>query len=249
MKKVYSILLLLISFLGFSQTGNFPYQLDYWKPLGIEIKHAFPMPNDEYMLIARVTNYSPETYPGLFTDAATQQDWQNKTGFISIRTTTDFTPIVIHSLFFTVGNDTLQTNHQFFKGTDNNIYFYLYNEIGKVNTTGELAYKQTLDVYYINSLTYYNGFLYGLENHMRDVPVSGEIVYGKLLKIDATTGVITNSKVIADTTAIVIEYLGIAVDATGVYVFGTASYNKFVTGYEPNTTFFIQQGLFNLFKE
>nr|WP_317633159.1 T9SS type A sorting domain-containing protein [uncultured Flavobacterium sp.] len=206
------------------------------------------MPNDEYMLIARVTNYSPETYPGLFTDTATQQDWQNKTGFISIHTTTDFTPIVIHSLFFTQGNHTLQTNYQFFKGTDNNIYFYLHNEIGKVSTTGELAYKQTLDIYYINSLTYYDGFLYGLENHFRDVPTQGDIVYGKLLKINASTGLITNSAAISDPTAALIDYLGIAADATGVFVFGTVSYVQPVTGYEPNTTFYYTPGAFQPFQ-
>lgn len=230
-----------------AQTDNFPYQLDYWKPLGIEIKHAFTMPNDEYMLIAKVTNYSPETYPSLFADVATQQDWQDKTGFISIRATSDFTPIVTNSLF-TFDNTILNSATQFFKGIDNNIYFYYHNEIGKLNASGTLAYKQTLDLYYINSLTYYDGFLYGLENHMRDLPPAGEIEYGKLLKINATTGLITNSTAIGDPTAALIDYLGIAADATGVYVFGTVTYNQLVTGYEPNTIFYYTPGAFQPFQ-
>lgn len=240
----YLVLFLFGIFSMQAQTDNFPYQLDYWKPLGIEIQHAFSMPNDEYMLIAKVTNYSPETYPGLFTDAATQQDWQGKTGYISIRTTADFTPIVIHGL----NNQLSYFRYEFFKGSDHNIYFYAPNIIGKVNTTGNLAYLQTLGLDFVNTFTYYDGFLYGLQPQNNSENIGGSIVYGKLLKIDASTGQLNSSAVIGDPTAAAIDYLGIAADATGVYVFGNANYLQPLTGYEPNTTFYYTPGAFQPFQ-
>lgn len=63
MKKTHLLIGLFICLCTQAQIANFPYQLDYWKPVGITIKNAFAVNTNEYMLIGSVENYSPETYP------------------------------------------------------------------------------------------------------------------------------------------------------------------------------------------
>ena len=98
MKCFFLLLFNLLTVQLFAQSETFPYSLEYWKPLGVEVTDAFPLPNEEYLLIARVQNYSPVTYPGLITDADLQAQWLNQTGFISIRTNNDFSISEVHTV-------------------------------------------------------------------------------------------------------------------------------------------------------
>src|SRR5690554_901614 len=162
MKKITLFLLLLISSNLFAQEESFPYYLEYWKPMGMEIAKAFPVDDEEYLLIGYVENYSPEDYPGLFTSTATQQQWMGKNGYVSIRTNGDWEVLSKAPI---INNDIGTGLHSmgFFKGADQLVYFYYHNSIGRLNSDGSLDYLQVLDEEVkIESMTYHDGLLYGL---------------------------------------------------------------------------------------
>ena len=224
MKKNIFFLLLLISTNLFAQEESFPYHLEYWKPMGMEIVKAFPV-DEGYLLFGRVSDYSPEAYPGLITDTQTQQNMLGESFQMTFVTDTNFN--VIHSNILPL-NFSIPDYRTAFKGSDQSIYVYSNNSITKIGGDGSWLYTQTIEGYDIESLTYHNGILYGLQ---------------------VNNGNILDEYSIADPTAAGIEYLGIAVDDFGIYVMGTAVYNEDVTGYPPNYNFYYTEGAFQPFQQ
>src|SRR5690606_27840062 len=125
---------------------------------------------------------------------------------------------VIHSNILPL-NFSIPNYRTAFKGSDQSIYVYSKNSITKIGGDGSWLYTQTIEDYDIESLTYHNGVLYGLINYEYPSTYSGVIV-----TFNANNGSILDEYSIADPTAVGIEYLGIAVDDSGIYVMGTAAY-------------------------
>src|SRR5690554_873738 len=241
MQKITLFLLLLISSNLFAQEESFPYHLEYWKPMGMEIAKAFPM-DEGYLLFGRVSDYSPEAYPGLITDTQTQQNMLGESFQMTFVTDTDFN--VTHSNILPL-NFSIPDYRTAFKGSDQSIYVYSNNSITKIGGDGNWLYTQTTEGYHIESLTYHNNVLYGLihyENASSTYP-------GLIVTFNANNGNILDEYSIADPTAAGIEYLGIAVDDSGIYVMGTAVYNEDVTGYPPNYNFYYTEGAFQPFQQ
>ena len=246
MKKITFFLLLLISINLFAQEESFPYHLEYWQPMGMEIAKAFPVNDEEYLLIGYVENYSPEDYPGLFTSTATQQQWMGKNGYVSIRTNGDWEVLSKAPI---INNDIGTSLHSmgFFKGADQLVYFYYHNIIGRLNSDGSLDYLQVLDEEVkIESMTYHDGLLYGLRGQHINNPQ--ELIPGKIYKLDATNGATLDNYIIGDPTAFFVDYTGVAVDDSGIYVMGTVQYSEFTTGLETDTTFYYTYGAFQQFQ-
>lgn len=232
----------------FAQSETFPYFLEYWKPLGVEITDAFPLPNEEYLLIARVQNYSPVIYPGLITDVDLQAQWLEQTGFISIRTNNDFSISEVHTIAKSSITEPAIPQFNFIKGSDNTIYFFNANRIGKINENGTLAYNSLVTDFEIDLLTYYNGKLYGVQHHFNNV-ITNTVTPGKLFIINADNGVPVNSINISDPTAFAVGYFGLAVDATGIYVMGGVAYSQLFTNYPINQTFYYTENAFQNFQQ
>ena len=246
MQKITLFLLLLISTNLFAQEESFPYHLEYWQPMGMEIAKAFPVDDEEYLLIGYVENYSPENYPGLFTSTATQQQWMGKDGCVGFRTNSDWEVLSTAPIFNNDVNTGLY-NTSFFKGADQLVYFYYHNSIGRLNSDGSLDYLQILDEEIkIESMTYHDGLLYGLRGQHINNPQ--ELIPGKIYKLDATNGATLDNYIIGDPTAFFIDYTGVAVDDSGIYVMGTVQYSEFTTGLETDTTFYYTDGAFQPFQ-
>lgn len=242
MKKTHLLIALFICLCTQAQIANFPYQLDYWKPVGITIKNAFAVNTNEYMLIGSVENYSPETYPGLFTNNKTQQQWQGCYGYVRIQTDANFNVLNVSPILQT------HVNLIFFKNTLNEVYFYYHNIFGKLNSNGSVAYTQQLNNINIETMAYHNGLLYGLRAQAQNVLTNVEIP-GTLFVFNASNGTLLNEYLIADPAAAEVDYLGIAVDDSGIYVMGTATYMEVISGQPLNTTFYYTKGAFQPFQQ
>ena len=133
-------------------------------------------------------------------------------------------------------------------GTDQLIYFYYHNTIGKLNSDGSLDYLQILDEEIkIESMTYHDGLLYGLRGQYY-INNPQELVPGKIYTFDATNGAIADNYIIGDPTAFLVDYTGVAVDNSGIYVMGTVQYSDFLTGLELDETFYYTDGAFQPFQ-
>src|SRR5690554_5974754 len=241
MKKNIFFLLLLISSNLFAQEESFPYHLEYWKPMGMEIAKAFPV-DEGYLLFGRVSDYSPEAYPGLITDTQTQQNMLGESFQMTFVTDASFN--VTHSNILPL-NFSISDYRTAFKGSDQSIYVYSNNSITKIGGDGSWLYTQAIEGYHIESLTYHNNVLYGLIGYGYTSPT----YTGSIVTFNASNGNILDEYSIADPTAAGIEYLGIAVDYSGIYVMGTAVYNEDDTGYPPNYDFYYTEGAFQPFQQ
>lgn len=248
MKKIYHLIILLYLSITQAQTDTFPYQLEYWKPMGMSVQQAFPVDNGGYLLIGRVTNYSPEVYPGLFSDEATQQQWQGKNGLIIIKTDGDFNVLAMHPIISNLtysGNFASQAS--FFKNDEQELFFYYHHQFGKLNADGSVAYIQTLDEdIKIVTMTFHNGVLYGLRAH--EYINATTTIPGSIYRFDADTGGFLGNDSIGDPSALVVDYLGIAVDDSGIYVMGSVLYSEMQTGLPIDYDFYYTEGAFQPFQ-
>ena len=245
MKKNIFFLLLLISTNLFAQEESFPYHLEYWQPMGMEIAKAFPV-DEGYLLFGRVSDYSPEAYPGLITDPQTQQNMLGESFQMTFFTDTNFN--VIHSNILPL-NFSIPDYRTAFKGSDQSIYVYSNNSITKIGGDGSWLYTQTIEGYDIESLTYHNGVLYGLQLRHFNILAPQSNKDGKIITFNAQTGTLMSEHIIHDPATSVIDFLGIAVDDSGIYVMGAAVYNEDTTGYPPNYDFYYTEGAFQPFQQ
>ncbi|WP_277632432.1 T9SS type A sorting domain-containing protein [Avrilella dinanensis] len=242
MQKITLFLLLLISSNLFAQEESFPYHLEYWKPMGMEIVTAFPV-DEGYLLFGRVSDYSPEDYPGLITDTQTQQDKLGESFQMAFATDADFA--VINSSILPIN---LNFNHVI-KGDDQAVYAYSNHAITKINSDGSVSYTQPIEGFTIESLAYHDGLLYGLQAKTFNPLTTQWNQEGKLITFEADSGSLLEEFVIHDPASLETDYLGIAVDDSGIYVMGTTTYNEDQTDYPPNYDFYYTEGAFQPFQQ